>query len=209
MKENLGMDWIDGVLISGMFGFGIGISTFIPGLENMSSTIAICGVFFAPAIRRYFLGPPKYGIPKEGFLYSLSSLLGLLLMFFSMAMFWLASIALEQSFEPRPNFRLEAEQAKKEMIERYGDLDIDVGILVPAGTSDEEIEALQKAEEAKKEQERKAELEADIKDREARFTEHINSRRKDGLNMSMYALLICALGSLLLRMRYPWRQDNE
>ena len=209
MNENLGMDWVDGVLISGMFGLGIGISSFIPGLESMSSAIAIGGVFLAPAVRRYFLGPPKYKNPKEGLLYSLSSLFGLLLMFFSMAMFWLASIAFEHSFEPRPNFRFEAEQAEREMREKYGDLDINIGVLVPAGTSAEEIEALEKAEAEKEEQKRKADLEADIKDREARYIENIKGRRQDGLNMSMYALLICAMGSLLLRIRYPWGQSTE
>ena len=60
MNHNLGMDWIDGVLISGMFGLGIGISGFIPGLESMASTIAIVGVFLAPAVRRFFIGPSKY-----------------------------------------------------------------------------------------------------------------------------------------------------
>ncbi len=209
MKENLGMDWVDGVLISGMFGLGIGISSFISGLESLSSTIAIGGVFLAPAVRRYVLGPPKYGTPKEGLLYSLSSLFGLLLMFFSMAMFWLASIAFQHSFEPRPNFRLEAQQAEIEMREKYGDLDINIGVLVPAGTSPEEIEALEKAEAEKEEQRRKAELEANIKEREARYIEHIKGRRQDGVNMSMYALLVCALGSLLLRIRYPWGQNSE
>ena len=151
MQENLGMDWIDGVLISVMFGFGIGISTFIPDLEHLSSAIAIGGIFLGPAVRRVLFGPPKNGIPKEGGFYSLVSLLGLLLMFFSMAMFWLASIAFQHSFEPSPNFRLEAKQAEKEMLERYGDLDLNIGVLVPAGTSAEEIEALEKAEAEKEE----------------------------------------------------------
>ena len=208
MNKNLSMDWVDGVCISAMFGFGIGIPTFIPGLESMSSSIAIGGVLLAPAIRRYLFGPPKYKSPKEGAFYSLVSLLGLLLMFFSMGMFWLAGIAFQHSFEPKPNFRLEAIQAEKEMREKYGDLDIDIGVLVPAGTSQEEIEALEKAEQEKEEQRRKAELESDIKEREARFNENIQGRRQDGLNMSKYALLLCALGSLLIRIRYPWRQND-
>ena len=40
MEKDVGMDWVDGLCISGMFGFGIGIPTFIPGLESMSSSIA-------------------------------------------------------------------------------------------------------------------------------------------------------------------------
>ena len=208
MEKDVGMDWVDGLCISAMFGFGIGIPTFIPGLENMSSSIAIGGVLLAPAVRRYLFGPPKYKSPKEGAFYSLASLFGLLLMFFSMGMFWLAGIAFQHSFEPKPNFRLEAIQAEKEMREKYGDLDIDVGVLVPAGTSLEEIEALEKAEAEKEERRRKAELEADIKDRESRFKERIQSRRQDGLNMSKYALLLCALGSLLIRIRYPWGQND-
>ena len=209
MNHNLGMDWIDGVLISGMFGLGIGISGFIPGLESMASTIAIIGVFLAPAVRRFIIGPSKYQHPKEGILYSISSLLGLLLMFFSMAMFWLASVAFQHSFEPRPNFRAEAEQIQKELREEYPGLYDDIGVLVPAGTPVEEIEALEKAEAEKTEQRRKSELEADIKEREASYIENIKGRRQDGLNMSMYALLVCAMGSLLLRIRYPWRQSVE
>ena len=209
MNQNLGMDWIDGVLISGMFVLGIGISSFVPGLEELSSAIAMGGIVFAPAMRRYLFGPPKYEHPKEGILYSISSLLGLLLMFFSMAMFWLASIAFEHSFEPRPNFRFEAKQFQKELREEYPGLDIDIGVLVPVGTSAEEIEALQKAEAEEDERKRKAELEADIKDRERRYKENIKGRRKDGLNMSMYALLVCAMGSLLLRIRYPWGQGSD
>ena len=208
MEKDVGMDWVDGVFITAMFGFGIGIPTFIPGLESMSSSIAIGGVLLAPAVRRYLFGAPKYKYPKEGAFYSLASLLGLLLMFFSMGMFWLAGIAIQHSLEPKPNFRQEAIQAEKEMREKYGELDINIGVLVPAGTSLKEIEALEKAEAAKEEQKRKAELEADIKEREARFTENIKGRRQDGLNMSMYALLLCALGSLLIRMRYPWRQND-
>ena len=202
------MDWVDGVFISAMFGFGIGIPTFIPILESVSSSIAIGGVLLAPMARRYLIGPPKYKYPKEGAFYSFASLFGLLLMFLSMGMFWLAGIAFQHSFEPKPNFRLEAIQAEKEMREKYGDLDIDVGILVPAGTSQKEIEALEKAEQEKEEQRRKAELESDIKEREARFKENITARRQDGLNMSKYALLLCTLGSLLIRIRYPWRQND-
>ena len=208
MEKDVGMDWVDGVCISAMFGFGIGIPTFVPGLESMSSSIAIGGVLLAPAVRRYLFGPPKYKYPKEGAIYSLTSLLGLLLMFFSMGMFWLAGIAFQHSFEPKPNFRFEAIQAQKEVREKYGDLDIDIGVLVPAGTSPEEVEALEKAEAEKEDQRRRAELEADIKERETRFKENITSRRQDGLNMSMYALLLCAMGSLLMRIRYPWKQKD-
>ena len=130
-------------------------------------------------------------------------------MFFSMAMFWLASVAFQHSFEPRPNFRAEAEQIQKELREEYPGLYDDIGVLVPAGTPAEEIEALEKAEAEKTEQRRKLELEADIKEREARYIENIKGRRQDGLNMSMYALLVCAMGSLLLRIRYPWGQSTE
>ena len=48
MEKDVGMDWVDGVFITAMFGFGIGIPTFIPGLESMSSSIAIGGVLLAP-----------------------------------------------------------------------------------------------------------------------------------------------------------------
>ena len=207
MKETMGMDWIDGVLISGMFVLGISISTFIPGLEHFADNIAIVGVFGAPLVRRYFFGPPKYQHPKEGFVYSLSSLLGLFLMFLSMGLFWLASIAIQHSLEPEPNFRAEVEASDRKWREAIDD--IDIGMPIPVGTPQEEIDRLEKEQDEKAEQERLESIEVQIKEEQQRFRKDKAERQNDGIQLSLYALLVCAFGGILLRIRYPFSTPTE
>ena len=88
MSSYLQMDWLDGILIAATFGLGIVLSSSFPESNLMGSDISVVGILAAPALRRVVLGPPSLSEPKTGVFWGLVSVLGLLLLFFSMGIFF-------------------------------------------------------------------------------------------------------------------------
>ena len=123
-----------------------------------------------------------------------------------MSLFWLAGFAFKHSYEQAPDFRIQAEQFDQKMDEMFED--IDIGMPVPVGTPVEEIERLRALEQKQQLAERAARIENSISDQEQRFEQNKEERFDDGIMMTKYALFVCSLGSLLLRIRYPFRRKE-
>ncbi len=197
------MDWLDGIFIAGVFGLGIVTATIHPNLSGIGINLSIVGIFIAPVIRRATIGPPKYPDPKQGILYSMSSLLGLLLVFFSMALFWLASAGFKYSYESMPDFRSEAVQEEQKIANLFSD--VDIGVVVPIGTDPEKIKLLEIELKEQELAESNARIEESIERSTKRFEENKREQLNSGINLTKNALFVCFLGSILLRIRYPWR----
>ena len=150
MDNNLQMDWIDGVLIAASFGLYILLDIQFSFPQELGRYAGTSSIFWGPAIRRIVFGPPNLPEPKNGAIWRLSSIFGLLTVFFSMGMFFLSGVAIQQSKDPMPNFRSEVEQRHAELQVELRSINSMIdAVVVPVGTPDEEIQRLQ--EEKKKE----------------------------------------------------------
>jgi hypothetical protein len=207
MPQNFQYDWLDGIFVSVFFGLGIVLYEFMPGWSLGMEHLSVLGLFGGPVIRRALFGAPQLPPAKEGAGWRLISILGLLIIFFSMAMFWMSAIAFEQSNETMPMYRAEVEQREKELQEMLGD--ISPSVVVPAGTPQEEIDRLIQLEVDREAKESKQRVESRIKELEDDFIMGRKERFQDGLDMAKWALLMCLFGSGCLRLRYPLRSSEH
>ena len=204
MKQHLRLDWIDAILIALGFAVGIEFAILFPNLMVFGSEISIAGVFLVPMLRRAIWGPPKVGEPKEGAIWKFLSMLGLLTVFFSIPVFGSGIVAIQQSKEPMPDFRSEVQEEESEWAKRFQDLDSFLnGVVVPAGTPQEEIDRLTAEKKAQQEKERKLVIEGRIQKREQDFLYQQEERLQEGINVFLWGLGICIIGAILLRLRYP------
>ena len=209
MNNSLQMDWIDGIAMALGFLFGTGIGFIVPELMEFASNISVITMLGAPVLRRKLIGPPDLGIPKEGVIWRLCSVLGLFIVFFSMVFFWLAGFAFSDMREPMPDFRSEVLKEEAEWNERYHELDaLTDAVFVPKGTPQEEIDRLMSEKKAKREKERAANVEGRIANREKEFSQWQDERFQGGIQFFLLGIGICLLGSLLLRLRYPFGKDG-
>lgn len=209
MNNSLQMDWIDGIAMALGFLLGTGIGFIVPELMEFASNISVIAMLGAPVLRRQLIGPPDLGIPKEGVIWGLCSVFGLFVVFFSMVFFWLAGVAFSDMREPMPDFRSEVLKEEAEWNERYQKLDaLADAVVVPKGTPQEEIDRLMSEKKAQREKERATKVEGRIASREKEFVQGQDERFQDGIQFCLWGLGICLLGSLLLRLRYPFGKDS-
>ena len=205
MNNNLQMDWIDGVLIAVSFGIYIVLDVQLSFSQELSSYGSISSIFVGPVVRRIILGSPNLPEPKNGAIWRLSSIFGLLTVFFSMGMFFLSGVAIQQSKDPMPNFRSEVEQRHAELqVELRSVNSMIDAVVVPVGTPDEEIQRLQEEKKKEREQKEKLELEQRIQRLEREYVESRENRYQEGINLMKWSTMVCFIGSFLLRIRYPF-----
>jgi hypothetical protein len=204
MNRLLQMDWIDGVLIAVFFSAGIVIDSLFPFLESIGGQLSVSGVFLAPVFRRLIFGAPNLPMPKEGVVWRFISILGLLTIFFSMGFFLLSAIAIQQSKEPMPDFRTEVEEREAELQSNLKEINAMLNaVVVPSGTPQEEIDRLQAEKKEENEREQKINIEKSIQNLETEDIQKKKDRYEEGINVLTWGVLVCFLGSFLLRIRYP------
>ena len=182
MNKHLQMDWIDGILIALGFSVGIELGYLFPPLLSIASEISLVAAFGAPTLRRAVFGAPTPGTPKEGPIWRLCSIFGLLIIFLSVPFFWIGSIAIQQSKEPMPDFRSEVLQEEAEWSARFQEVDSMLNaVVVPAGTSQEEIDRLTAEKKAQQEKEKIQKREGTISGREKEFVQRKEERFQEGL----------------------------
>ena len=207
MNENLQMDWIDGLLVSFAFGCTIGISILFPTFGGWIQEYSLIFVFALPVFRRIFYGYPNLPPPKESAVAKLISILGLFILFFSLPLFYITSLAIQDSIEPMPEFRSEVEEYETELDARLADVDSFLNaVVVPVGTPQEVIDRLT-AEKVKEKQREKSESE--IQKKTLQFKEDQEERFQDGMKFLMWGIGFSILGSLCLRYRYPFVKDQD
>ena len=81
-------------------------------------------------------------------------------------------------------------------------------MVVPAGTPQEEIDRLTAEKKAQQEKEKKQRIEGSITKREKDFLYRKEERFQEGVQMFLWGLGVCLLGSFLLRLRYPFDRSR-
>ena len=81
-------------------------------------------------------------------------------------------------------------------------------VVVPADTPQEEIDRLQEEKNQKAEEESKQKVENRIKQLQDEYRRDKDDRFQEGLTAAKWGLLVCILGSLLLRLRYPFGKEE-
>lgn len=208
MKEHLQMDWIDGILIALGFFVGIQLAYLLPNLSEFASEISFGTIFLAPALRRLIFGPPVLGVPKEGALWQFCSVLGLFTVFLSVPVLGMGTMAIQQSKESTPDFRSEVLKEQAELDERLREVDSFLNaVVVPAGTPQEEIDRLTAEKKKQREIEKRQKIEGEIQARESDFSQRKEERFQEGVQVFLWGLGVCFLGSLLIRLRYPFARS--
>ena len=208
MNNYLQMDWLDGLLIALFFGGGIALSSFFPNWSALAIDISTGGVFFAPVLRRFVLGPPQLPPPREGVLWRIISILGLLMIFFSLPVFIASGMRFKESLEPMPDVRIEIQTRNAQLNSDLKDINslLDA-VVVPVGTPQEEIDRLQAEKKAAREQQERERVEEEVARAQTEFIRRQKESYNTGLETLLVGLLICGFGSLLLRIRYPFKRD--
>ena len=148
---------------------------------------------------------PKLPEPKNGAVWRLASILGLLTIFLSMGMFALSGLAIQQSKEPMPDFRPEVEQRHAELQSDLSSINAMLdAVVVPIDTPEEEIQRLQEEKKREREQKEKLEVEQRIQRLESEYRESKENRYQEGINLMKWSTMVCFTGSFLLRIRYPF-----
>ena len=209
MSGYLQMDWLDGILIAATFCLGIILASSFPESNLMGSNISVMGVLAAPVLRRVVLGAPNLPEPRAGVFWGLVSITGLLLLFFSVGVFFMASIAIQQSSEPMPDFRAEVESRQAEYSESTREIDAFLNaVVVPAGTPQEEIDRLTEEKKKEREAEKKASVDNRVQELETEFVQRKKERFEEGVYVLMIGFLVSLLGSACLWLRYPSQKEE-
>ena len=205
MNNNLQMDWIDGVLVAASFGIYIGLDMQFSFSHEVGRYAGTSSIFLGPAIRRLLFGAPNLPEPKTGAIWRLASIFGLLTIFFSMGMFALSGLAIQQSKEPMPDFRQDVEQRHAELQSDLTSINAMLdAVAVPVDTPKEEIQRLQEEKKKEREQKEKLEVEQRIQRLEREYRESKENRYLEGINLIKWSTMVCFIGSFLLRIRYPF-----
>ena len=204
MDNNLQMDWIDGVLIAASFGLYILLDIQFSIPQELGKYAGTSSIFWGPAIRRIIFGPPNLPEPKIGAIWRLASVFGLLTIFFSIGMFALSGLAIQQSKEPMPDFRQEVEQRHAELQSDLSSINAMIdAVVVPVGTPKEEIQRLEAKRKKERERKEKLEVEQRIQKLEREYKEDKEERYQEGIDLMKWSAMVCFIGSFLLRIRYP------
>lgn len=210
MRQHLNLDWIDAILIALGFSLGIQLSLWIPSLYSFGSEISMAAVFMTPALRRAVFGAPNLSPPKKGAIWTFCSIFGLLMVFLSTPFLGLGAMAIHQSKESIPDFRSEVLEEESEWAERFQEIDSFLNsVVVPAGTPQEEIDRLTAENKAQREKEKNQKTEERILEKEKAFLSSKERRFQDGVQLSLWGLGICCLGSFLLRIRHPFERAQK
>jgi hypothetical protein len=203
MSKKLQLDWLDGIFIALFFLIGISLQAFIQNFQYLT----VMALFAAPTVRRKIFGPPNLPEPKEGSIWAFVSIVGLLIIFFSMAILWLATVGITNSKEPMPFFRAEVEANEKELHDLFAD--IGISVVTPANTPKEEFDKLLEVERRKQEEESKKRIENHINELQHKFKQDKQQQFDNSMKLILYGILLCCLGSLMLRLRYPFTHKNQ
>ena len=210
MEKNLQMDWIDGLLVSFSFGCIIGISILFPTFGRWTQEYSLILIFTLPVFRRKFYGSPNLPPPKESTGAKLISVLGLLILFFSLPLFYITSLAIQDSLKPIPYFRSEVEAYETEMNAQFAEMDSFLNaVVVPADTPQEVIDQLTEEKIKENQQKQSERIENEIQRKTLRFKEDQEERFTDGLTFLKWGIGFSILGSLCLRYRYPFVKEKD
>ncbi len=117
LRRDVKLDWKDAVLFALGFAVAVGVLVFLSTqygmtLENRLLRIAMLLLCFGPlAARRAWFGQPTRATPKEGLLWSVVSILALLLIFGGVGSLGLSLVPLSRLLESPPDFEADAPPA--------------------------------------------------------------------------------------------------
>ncbi len=205
--RNIKLDWIDALLFAFGFAGAIALSTLLDRLYGLRLTRATLAIAFVPiGIRRLLFGPPTTPEPRKGVLWSMLSIVGLLVVFAGIASLVLASAA---AFDKGPpDFEAEARAIHSSADAKLGALaEISFEVVDPNETSQAREARLVRQREARA-AEREASIRKMAEESRGRWEEHRRSRIATAWRLVGAGFGLVLLGALMMRARHGKRPEE-